>query len=306
MYKVSKCKVEEISITNPKELVTSIAAVSRGKDKSNNPDKRYGLLLKEAALHSPGRPLEFSPCIVKVTMFKNMVNIGPYEEDVEGKYRIKHLDMDFFITHLARYGYLEYDSSDTYILYTNYRAMIKAGWREEEIPLVSSWRLDDYKIVKITCPFYIWSQLMTHTQLSKISQSDRVSGGTEYWLPDDVFVRIKNKRESLSGVSKYFDLVTSSVKHNDKDSLLNTLITKVSQEDCQEFFKELGYPREIWSRAPYYFKMKTFIMGGWKNDPNTWNNLFLERGVYPNIWDKTWVQKETQEVCKMIEKIVNN
>lgn len=304
--KCTNCSVEEIKIEgrDVKEVVTSIAAISRGKDKSNNPEKRWEHLLKEAAMGTAGRPLEYYPAIFEVVFYSHMVNVIPYGI-LDDRYKIKNMDTLDFINKISRYSHLARLGDDRYILYTNYRTMLNAGWKVEEIPpLPEGWYKDGFKIVKIRCPFFVWAQLMTHTRLSKISQSDRVSGSDEYWLPDDIFIRIKNKREELSGTSLYYDRVLSNVKLNDRDSLLNSIINDVSQNDAQEFFKELGYPREIWSRAPYYFKMKTFIMGGWSHDPAVWKNLFLERGVCPEEWNKTWVQKETKEVVEMIKEIV--
>lgn len=304
--KCTNCSVEEIKIEgrDVKEVVTSIAAISRGKDKSNNPEKRWEHLLKEAAMGTAGRPLEYYGAVFEVVFYSHMVNIIPYGI-LDEKYKIKNMDTLDFINKIARYSYLSRLGDDRYLLCTNYRTMLNAGWKVEEIPpLPEGWYKDGFKIVKIRCPFFVWAQLMTHTRLSKISQSDRVSGSDEYWLPDDIFIRIKNKREELSGTSLYYDRVLSNVKLNDRDSLLNSIINDVSQNDAQEFFKELGYPREIWSRAPYYFKMKTFIMGGWSHDPAVWKNLFLERGVCPEEWNKTWVQKETKEVVEMIKEIV--
>lgn len=304
--KCTNCSVEEIKIEgrDVKEVVTSIAAISRGKDKSNNPEKRWEHLLKEAAMGTAGRPLEYYPAIFEVVFYSHMVNVIPYGI-LDDRYKIKNMDTLDFINKISRYSHLARLGDDRYILYTNYRTMLNAGWKVEEIPpLPEGWYKDGFKIVKIRCPFFVWAQLMTHTRLSKISQSDRVSGSDEYWLPDDIFIRIKNKREELSGTSLYYDRVLSNVKLNDRDSLLNSIINDVSQNDAQEFFKELGYPREIWSRAPYYFKMKTFIMGGWTHDPAVWKNLFLERGVCPEEWNKTWVQKETKEVVEMIKEIV--
>lgn len=308
-YKVVDCKVEEVDYVKNdldfKELVTSIAAISRGKDKSKNPEVRWNALLKEAAMGTSGRPLEYAPCILKATIYSSMVDIAPYYDlqDLD-RYKVKNVELEYFLNNIMRFSHVEHIGNNEFVLTTNYRTLLNAGWNPEEIPGVPPYMLENFKVVKITAPFYIWAQLMTHTQLSKISQSDRVTGTNEYWLPNDIFKRIKNKREELSGNNIYFDRVTINVKHNDFDGLLNVLITKVSQEDAQMFFKELGYPREIWSRAIYYFKMKTFFMGGWRNDPKTWENLLLERGVLPDKWSKTWVQKETRKVAEMIRDIV--
>lgn len=303
--RVSKCTVEEINYEGRSmiDVVTSIAAVSRGKDSSNNPEVRFENLLKEASNSTPGRPFEYYPVVLNGSMFKLGVLLTPLKIDGVTQPKARAIDMDVFLSKIARYSYIE-NTGEEYKIYTNARTLLKAGYTLKEIPATPNNELAKYKVVKIKCPMYIWAQLMTHCGLSKVSQSDRVTGSEEYWLPEDVFTKIRSKREELSGTSLCFDRVTSTLHYGDFDGLLKILLTEVSQEDAQLFFKELGYKREIWSRAPYYFKMKTFIMGGWKNDPNAWENLFLERGVYPDRW-KTWAQRETVEVAKMIEAVVN-
>jgi hypothetical protein len=45
------------------EWTTQLAAISRGKDKSANPTKRYASLMKEAEGGNPSRPFEFLPVV---------------------------------------------------------------------------------------------------------------------------------------------------------------------------------------------------------------------------------------------------
>lgn len=295
-YTVGKCRVEEIKYsTDWKKLASEIAAVSRNKNESKNPEKRFDSLIKEAALSTPSRAFEFLPVILKAHVFKGYVQLEPLRYGHSHYPKSVNIDLNVFLSKIARFSYVEIDENQSeYLVYTNARTLLKAGYHFEDIPVYSQSYVDDYRIVRITCPYFVWAQLMTHTALSKISQSDRVSGTDEYWLPDDI-------------LDKYHSLHDVRIKTEEefKQSLLDIILTEAPQEMVQNEFRKMGYPREIWSRAPYYFKMKTFIMGGWRNDPHTWDNLFLERGVYPDRWKKTWVQKETKEVATMIEKIVN-
>ena len=77
----------------------------------------------------------------------------------------------------------------------------------------------------------------------------------------------------------------------------------VPQECVQQILKAAGYKREIWSRAPYYFKYKECVVTGWYNDPTTWQHSFLERSAKTHMW-KNWTQKETREVVEAVLEII--
>lgn len=346
------------SMKNRYKFVTDLAAISRGKYESNNPEVRFNHLLKECACYdvpvsdmflnenvdsikdskSPSRPLEFLPVILNVTVGKEVVTTtynGNGSSTIKYKTKlfpygyIRILDEDFTLgdvtNDLLRYGYLEevksnsiYSDIKEYKLYTNFRAVynfLSKRKREDlikDIPFSNGSR--DYKkfiALRMKLPMFVWAQLMTHTALSKESQSDRVTKQEDYWLPSDLQDRIddvnpdscKFKWDSeyklLDFIKKYhFD---SKMKFN--RCVINLFLTEYSQEEIQDFLKELGYPREIYSRAPYYFKYKEFVMTGWLNDPNCWAHLLLERGAFPNI-HKTWVQKETAEAITAISYMV--
>lgn len=312
-YVVGECRVEGIQYNgrNWVDIATEIAAVSRNKSESKNPERRFDSLIKEAALSTPSRAFEFLPTILKANIYKGMVILDPIrDESLMHQPKSKTLDLNVFLTKIARFSYTTIDSNQSeYLVHTNARTLLKAGYNYEDIPSIPTWEVDNYKAVRITCPYFIWAQLMTHTALSKISQSDRVSGTDEYWLPDDIinkFYSLDNKQiEDVEWLIKFGNYFQNETEEDFRLGLLGGILATIPQERVQQLFKDMGYPREIWSRAPYYFKMKTFIMGGWRNDPHAWDNLFLERGVFPDRWKKTWVQKETQEVAMMIEKIVN-
>ncbi len=78
----------------------------------------------------------------------------------------------------------------------------------------------------------------------------------------------------------------------------------MSQDNVQTFFKVIGYKREIWSRAMYYFKYKEVVMTGWKQDPNVWEHLLVERSAEPAI-HKNWTQPETKRFVECIKELVD-
>ena len=134
--------------------------------------------------------------------------------------------------------------------------------------------------IRLKVPMFLWSQLMTHTTISKVSQSDRVSTEEEYWYPEGMLEKLNIK--------------------DFKEDLLDIY----PQPKIQAMLKEVGYKKEIYQRAPYYFKMKTFIMGAEVINKNTWINLFLERAGLPA--SKNWVQGETQQVVYSIYTLFKN
>lgn len=285
------------------KFVTDLAAVSRGNSESINPAKRYKSLLSEAALGTASRPLEFLPVVVPLSYFDN-------------------LGYDINYNMVKRFSYT--DEND--IVYTNMRCLLNAGIKYEDIPYNTQEECKDFKAIKAKIPMYIWSQVpMTHTMISKESQSDRVAVQLDYWLPMDFEKRLRSHKKKVEEVKSIlndtldnepietlFDQinhldevgeeleVTELEKHN---MFIEIFTTMMSQEQVQLAFKTLGYKQEIWSRAPYYFKYKEVVMTGWYNDPLVWKHLFLERNTCPDEW-KNWTQKETTEFVKAVKDII--
>lgn len=281
---------------------------------------------------------------------------------------------------------------------------------------------DDFKAISMKIPMFVWAQFpMTHTMLSKESQSDRVSEETGHWLPEDLIKRLNKFKEKIStdfsvtdqnqlfrvnifsyidnddntenwyydigehtnpiSVDKdakkvtmldellkgrefrllkdmsgdlFFQLSLEDIKrHYETDisddelvknieweiqhknlypilDMKNTedienlvdlfrsaytqeqlidlfyhrMLTCWSQTEVQTILQQLDYKREIWSRAPYYFKYKKCVVTGWRNDPNTWEHAFLERSVQPDDW-KNWTQSETKAVVEIVKKTID-
>lgn len=214
------------------------------------------------------------------------------------------------------YSVMEHDSRKPLVF--KVKDLLKSGYTECD--LINDFkeghcyvdnRYSKFKALKLKIPIMCWAQWpMTHTQLSKESQSDRVSEGVGYWLPEDLVKRIREFKltDDMTYRDKYVYDSFKELKFTTKDHILveeflTNMLEYWSQNMTQSILKMLGYKREIWSRAPYYFKYKECVVTGWYNDPTTWGHSFLERSVEPESW-KNWTQKETKEVLQAVKEII--
>jgi hypothetical protein len=145
-----------------------------------------------------------------------------------------------------------------------------------------------------------------------------VAEETSYWLPDD----IEDYLARLEEDDAFIDSIISKVYLNTMDladdiasinlpctaeGFASYMINSASQRDVQMLLKALGYKREIWSRAPYYFKMKEFVITGWVSDDMAWPHFLRERNAYANDGGpKNWTQKETMEYAVAIRELLEN
>lgn len=315
---------------NRYKFVSDLAAISRGKYESTNPEKRFKHLLKEAStdvdketisnsgymenlkndnrIKVASRPLEFLP--VALTM------------DYADKYFISAAKEDYSKYSFYRHCFV--DKND--IIYTNFRHLynwlfkntnMSVGSILDIIPFNTKDELRNFKAIRLSTPMFVWAQLMTHTQISKESQSDRVSYNDKYWLPDDIM-------DKLLDIELEYDEDTGDIIDQDLDELqfqlfelqkenvdmslvhkylVNVFLFILPQEKVQYILEKAGYNKEIYSRAPYYFKYKEMVMTGWANDPEVWGHLLLEREAY-DTYHKSWVQKETADTAKAIRDII--
>lgn len=214
------------------------------------------------------------------------------------------------------YSVMEHDSRKPLVF--KVKDLLKSGYTECD--LINDFkeghcyvdnRYSKFKALKLKIPIMCWAQWpMTHTQLSKESQSDRVSEGVGYWLPEDLVKRIREFKltDDMTYSDKYVYDSFKELKFVTKDHILveeflTNMLEYWSQNMTQSILKMLGYKREIWSRAPYYFKYKECVVTGWYNDPTTWEHSFLERSVEPESW-KNWTQKETKEALQAVKEII--
>lgn len=283
------------------------------------------------------RPLEFLPII----LIAKQVSFETIRIETNGSYvDVNYID---FMNKLGRFSYIEKEENEdvkltekkkdifnintipTFRIYTNMRAVINSGFfNYEEIPYITEETKDLYKqfkVIKLKIPMFIWSQWpMTHTRLSKESQSDRVASSDEYWLPDDLEKRHENMLKTIKSTAEgssfnVYDINDhiEKYKKGDYEGVFKTfndfykwlMIHIVTQEDVQNHLHECDYKQEIWSRAPYYFKYKEVVVTGWYNDPTTWKHSFIERNCEPKLW-KNWTQKETQQVLMKVKEVIEN
>jgi hypothetical protein len=274
------------------EWVTSLAAVSRGKDKSNNPEVRYKSLMREAEGNMPSRPLEFLPVVMDKDEF---LKITSHATGIR--------------RHIMRFSHYANNK-----IYTNMRALLYAGISYEDIPYNDE--IKEFVAFKINSPMFVWAQIVTHTMLSTESQSDRVSEQNRYWLPEDLPDKIELLGKDVSYANEVIEQIYNDVEDiadaiageeipADADSFISYMTRIASQNDIQQLLKGIGYPREVWSRAPYYFKMKKFVITGWINDDLAWPHFLRERNAYADDGGpKNWTQPETAKYAKSIRQIL--
>ena len=279
------------------KFVTSIAAISRGKDKSVNPKKRFEHLLKEGAPNLieeakegrklASRALEFCP----VKLDANRITIPRLE------------DVPIYHNNFFRFCYITEDES----VCTNFRAVYNSGLFYE-VPFNTEEEVKDFKVIKIKAPHFVFDQLYTHTMLSKIAVSERVVEETDYWLPTDIFDRMrrlieKDWKGDIKLSVDYYDLCNTYYDNPDIEDLKNILFHNYSTNDVYNFLKELGYSKEIYQRFHYGLKYKVWFMAGWINDPMTWQHLCLQRSAFPELY-KDWTQEQTRKVVEGIKQLL--
>ena len=267
------------------KFVTDLAAVSRGKDASNNPPIRYKALLKEAALHTPSRPMEFLPVVVDLYSNDYGVTLWITDTGTHPEHIVHKFDNLLDAQKLLKYSYLDTNPSNSYSsiykCYTNMRALLNAGVPYENIPFNTPDELASFRAVKLKIPMFVFNHFVTHTALSKETLSDRVTlQSGEYWLPSDIKQRL--------GVST-------------RKTALQQLLG-FPQPYSQYVLKQLGYKPEIYQRAMLEFRYKTTVATGWYNDPSVWQHFLIEREAYPDQ-HKSWVQPETKQLAISIKQL---
>jgi len=323
-----------VNETTRVNIVTQVAAITRGKDESNNPLKRYKKLLAEAAPNpsviftkpelgseslitkyekksrnllpyskqeeisievteglKASRVLEFVPVVFKIKFENDKVTLNLRNFSFI-------FSIDDFINRLGRFGYI-YDSK----FYTNLRAIYNTGIGYDSIPYNTPDETKYFRIFKIRAPHFVFDQIYTHTMLSKVAVSERVvdqdPGEFDYYLPDDIVEKIKNKPHDAI---KSFATLTDDEKENFKE-IIRVFTKYMSDEEVKKYLKDLGYKKEIYNRWSYGLKYKTWYMAGWIIDPTAWPHFLLEREAFPNL-HKSWVQEDTKRVAENVQKLI--
>lgn len=292
-------------------ICTQLAAISTGKNESSNPEKRYKALLIEGAYKTASRPLEFIPVVVDMYL-----NHCDCEDEVYGfnlvlkdGYVYSMLGQDY-LNKIAKFSYVKCTGhegkNEKYKLYTNMRCLLNAGIDYELIPYNTPEDVKDFYAFKLKVPMFTFNHIITHTQLSKVTKSDRVtnSNTNKLWLPDDFLERCSKENVSKkysSLLTKGECILTKIQVSKDIEEISEFLQNQCSQKEVRDLLKELGYKKEIYQRAVMELRYKEFSIAGWNNKQG-WKNFLAERGAEEN-W-KNWVQEETAIVAKKIKEFI--
>lgn len=314
------------------EFISKTASISRGKESFQNPKGRYEMLLKEGALNTASRCLEFIPIVLygeldlivmgnshKYGHLKNCVRIYLDKENKS----VFTCDLNEFMNDLVRYGYFEWRTPKKgtsldygkFKLYTNLRAVLKAGIPYEKTLGLYGYgkEYEDFKVLKMSIPMFVFNHLITHTRLSKETRSDRVTAldPGNYWLPSDLATKAKNYTGDLRKVedpalrieiSNFLNALKTQILVDPDHNKIVQLMLNTGQDVVSQGLRVLGYPKEIYQRAMLEFRYKETIVAGWSNDEITWKNFLRERGGSSD-W-KNWVQPETKELAIKIQELL--
>lgn len=281
-------------------FVSKTSSISRGKDESSNPESRYKHLLKEGAMGTASRCLEFVPVLFEFEVYGNRAILHLKDN------KQSNMPLDKFMNTIVKFGFIENMDRGMFLCKTNLRAMLKADIPYEDVPYNDICK--GFRVFKMQIPMFVFNHVVTHTMLSKESRSDRVVrlNKGNYWVPEDIVERIRNtdieeRRAVLleSGVKKaYYKLrdTLDATKHY--NSFILAMLS-IPTADLMGLLEALKYPREIFQRAVLEMRYKETILAAWEHE-FTWLNFLRERGGSED-W-KNWVQKETQQAALTLAK----
>lgn len=281
-------------------FVSKTSSISRGKDESSNPESRYRHLLKEGAMGTASRCLEFVPVLFEFEVYGNRAILHLKDN------KQSNMPLDKFMNTIVKFGFVENMDRGMFLCKTNLRAMLKADIPYEDVPYNDICK--GFRVFKMQIPMFVFNHVVTHTMLSKESRSDRVVrlNKGNYWVPEDIVERIRNtdieeRRAVLleSGVKKaYYKLrdTLDATKHY--NSFILAMLS-IPTADLMGLLEALKYPREIFQRAVLEMRYKETILAAWEHE-FTWLNFLRERGGSED-W-KNWVQKETQQAALTLAK----
>ena len=281
-------------------FISKTSSISRGKDESSNPESRYKHLLKEGAMGTASRCLEFVPVLFEFEVYGNRAILHLKDN------KQANMPLDKFMNTIVKFGFVENMDRGMFLCKTNMRAMLKADIPYEDVPYNDVCK--GFRVFKMQIPMFVFNHVVTHTMLSKESRSDRVVrlNKGNYWVPEDIVERIRTtdieERRAVmleSGVKKaYYKLrdTLDATKHYNSFVLA---MLSIPTADLMGLLEALKYPREIFQRAVLEMRYKETILAAWEHE-YTWLNFLRERGGSDD-W-KNWVQKETKQAALTLAK----
>ena len=287
---------EEARIT----FAANLASISRGHDESSNPEARYKHLLKEAALNTASRPIEFIGVYFEFEVYGNRVILHLKDN------KQSNMPLDKFMNTIVKFGFIENMDRGMFLCKTNLRAILKADIPYEDVPYNDVCK--GFRVFKMQIPMFVFNHVVTHTMLSKESRSDRVVrlNKGNYWVPEDIVERIRNtdieeRRAVLleSGVKKAYYTLRDTLDATKHYNSFILAMLSIPTADLMGLLEVLKYPREIFQRAVLEMRYKETILAAWEHE-FTWLNFLRERGGSED-W-KNWVQKETKQAAVTLAK----
>lgn len=294
------------------KICTQLAAISTGKNESSNPEKRFNALKKEGAYNTSSRPLEFIPVVLDM-----YINHCDCEDEVYGfnivlkDGYVYNMLGQHYLNNIAKFSHVKCVGHDgvneKYKLYTNMRCLLNAGIDYKNIPYNTPEEVEDFYAFKMKVPMFVFNHVITHTQLSKVTKSDRVTANSTkcIWFPNDLYERCRTYKCELSykkSVKSHIDLLLDILDAKEDFELITNIIQEEYPQDTyRTLLKELGYKREVYQRAVLEMRYKEFSISGWNNKTG-WQNFLAERGAKDD-W-KNWVQEETKIVAEKVKELI--
>lgn len=247
-----------------------------------NAQKLYNRIMQEAALNTPGRPFQFVPVVIKVSKFMKINPFKDFEFYKYGSFVIKK--HRFFCTNLR--NYLKYNRKEQ---------ILQIDKDYENI-------YSNFRVFKLKVPMFVRDQLMTHTSLSKINQSNRVgkNENMEFYFPSD----LKTRLYKIFSVQPKYSAFALQIKKTPQSKVFDKYLKNTTIISGQNRLKSMGYPKELYSRFPNQLKYGIMWIAGWNTDPNAWHNLFLQRNAIQSQW-KNWTQHETHQYVEIMKSLID-
>ena len=245
------------SIEDIKQYIADCSSVVRNKQPKDN-DRLFDRLLKESYGDRPSRVLEYIPVLLNGQAVIEMVGTD----------------------NIQLFGFFKFGN-----YYTNFREVGNWGWKLEET--LSYIDFTHYKAVRVTAPYFVYSQISTHCEITSVSHSNRyTASGMGYWHPEE-FTVYKRKQDC-------------KITDEQLGELWGTRVENTSPVNLEAFMKDTLKikRREIFARGRDMLQYRSSTLGGYTNNPNAWPHFLHQRG------DDLHTQMETRRIAMMIREAI--
>ena len=282
----NNCWVGEVdfSTANSSELhrikfVTDIAAISFGRLGQSYKEEEftdiickrredlYHRLLKESGNKYPGTPFEFIPA--RINLGERLGDPSILDNTLVDKGTLHILNK------ILKYSYLIDENNNLYLL-TNLRVLLKAGVEYKDIPYNTPEEVEGFKVV--VCRTDLKS--IVHIDRHRAFVFNEESSRNKKYLNEVEFLYPSNWNTKYVEQMKYIDKLHKS--------------NLIESDMYHGFLKPEEATMELSMR-----RLVKWAMAAWKQDENSWDNLFEVRG------DKTGTQSVTKETVYNIKQLIS-